>query len=88
MEAEAKEPVEARNMVHMGMGHEPMADPQQLAGGEGVQVAQVEQDRPPAEPEIEINAWILEGTGHEAGLNKPTHRRANGPACPVFPGRS
>jgi hypothetical protein len=44
-----------------------MAHPQQLAGGEGADIAQIEQNGPAAEPKIEVDSWIAEGFVHEAG---------------------
>jgi hypothetical protein len=39
-----KQPVESREMIHMGMGHENVADPENFTGRKRVDVAEIEQD--------------------------------------------
>ncbi len=60
-QADAQKPVEAREVVHVGVGDEGVADAKQLARRKRRQVAKVEQQRPPFEHELQIEPRIAEG---------------------------
>src|SRR4051812_10497509 len=73
IETDTQEPVEAGEMVHMGVGYECMANTQELARRERREIAEIEQQRATSEAEIDQQSRIGEGFVDEAGLNEPCH---------------
>jgi hypothetical protein len=60
-------------MVHVGMRHEDVARPQDLARGEGGDVAQVEQEGAALEQHVHEQGRVGERPVDEAGLENRTH---------------
>jgi hypothetical protein len=85
VKAEAKQPVEAGYVIHMGMRDEDVAHPQQFTGRESAHITEIEENRPTAIPKIQVNTWVAERVVHKAGLNKPTHAAPTALTCPAFP---
>src|SRR6185369_15194966 len=72
-QAEPEQMVEADEMVDVGMGDEDMREPQDLAGREGPDVSQVEEERPPFVKEIDIDRRVVEGAVYQARMELGRH---------------
>lgn len=79
-QAEPQEAVEPGAVVDVPMGDEDVGDGQNLVRGESGQVAQMEEQRAPAEAEVEDQARILEGTIDEPGPDELAHWNGRGAA--------
>jgi len=66
--------VEAGEMVHVAVGDEDIADPQELAGRQRRQIAEVKEERPPIEHQLYEEAGVPEGIVHEMGIESRGHR--------------
>ena len=84
VQAHAQQAVEAGKMIHVGVRDKHMADPQELAGGERRDIAEIEQDGAAAEAEIDEQAGVVERTVDQARLNEPAHAQANAASGPLF----
>ena len=78
-DAKPQQRVEADEMVHVGMADEDVADPQQVAGAERRQVAEVEQDRPAPVQHLDEQRRIAEAAVDQARVEvgphaRPTHK--------------
>jgi hypothetical protein len=58
VQTKPEQAIEAGEMVHVGMGNECMADPHQLTRGEKADVAEVEEQRTPSKPEVDVDARV------------------------------
>lgn len=70
----AEQRVEADQVVHMGMGDQRRLQPQQAAGGQHVQVAQVEDQRAALEGQFDIEGGLAEAAVHQEGMAGRAHR--------------
>src|SRR5262249_14816354 len=66
--------VKSRKMVHVGVRDEPMADPEDLAGRERMNVPEIEQKRPATEAEVDEAPGIGENVIDQPRLDEQTHR--------------
>ena len=73
MQADAQQPVETGEMVHVRVRHQGVAHAQQLARRERREIAQVEQQRAPSEPEINDEPGIGERLVDQTGLDECAH---------------
>ena len=62
----AHHPIEATEVVHVGMGNKDMADPKNLARRQKVQVAQVKEQCPLLKEEIDVESRVIERVIDEA----------------------
>ena len=72
-EADAQQPVEPAEMVHVGMRDEDVADPQQLARRQRQQVAEIEQQGAPGEAKVKVEARVAERIVDQVRLRQPGH---------------
>jgi hypothetical protein len=70
IETDAQQPIEAREMVHVGMGDESVAHAQELARGQDANISEVEEQRPTTEPEIDEEPRIRKRFVDQAGLHE------------------
>ena len=75
-EAETQQPVEAHEMIHVGVRHEHVAQAQDLARGQQPDVAQIEKHGAPLEQTVDIDAGVAEGVVDEHGVEKRSHGRS------------
>jgi len=73
---EPKQAVKSREMIHMGVGHENVADPEDFAGRKPMDIAEVEQDCPTPEAKIDQEPRIGEDVIDEPRLDEPRHGRS------------
>jgi hypothetical protein len=62
-------------MIHMGMGHENVADPEDFTGRKRLDIAEVEQDCPAPEAKIDQEPGIGEDVIDEPRLDEPRRGR-------------
>ena len=74
-EAEAKEMIEADEVVDVGVGDEDMAGAQELARREGVEGAEIEEEGAAAEEEVDEDPGIVEGGVDQKGVKDRGHAR-------------
>jgi len=72
-EADAQQPIEPDEMVHVGMRHEDVTRPQDLARWECGDVAQVEQESAALELHVHEQSGVGERPIDETGLENRTH---------------
>jgi hypothetical protein len=60
--------VEAEEVVHVGVGHEHMADLEGLTGSEGVKVPEIEEEGALLEQKGDEEGWILKGAVDQPGV--------------------
>jgi hypothetical protein len=72
-QADPQQSVETHEMIHVGMRHEDVTRPQDLARGQGGDVAQVEQERSAIKLHVHEQARVREWPVDEAGLEDRTH---------------
>src|SRR5512139_3145455 len=72
-DANAHEPVEADEVVHMRVRDEHMGEPQQMSRRERRVVAEIERERALLEAEIDVDAGVAEGVVDEAGVENRAH---------------
>ena len=73
-DAHAQQPVEADEMVHVGVGDERMRDAQELSCRQSREIAQVEQEGAALEQEVDVESGVAEGAVDEGRLEDRTHR--------------
>ena len=78
-EADAQQPVEPAEVVHVGVRDKDVADPQQLPRRQRVQVAKVEQQGAPAEAKVEIETRVAERIVDQPRRHEPGHPGASLP---------
>ena len=69
MQTNTQQPIKAREMIHMGVRHEHVAHAQQLPGRQRRELAEIEQQGPAAEAEIDEEPGIRERIVDETRLN-------------------
>jgi hypothetical protein len=75
----AEEPVEADEVVHVGVGHERVTDAEQFSGGQGLERPEIEQHRLPLEDEVNIERRVAEELVDELRPKALGHRRVGVP---------
>ncbi len=73
-QADPHQMVEADEVVHMGMGDEDMAQPQEFPRAQMGDLPQVEEDRPLLEEEIDKDSRIAEWAIDEARMKEWAHK--------------
>jgi hypothetical protein len=73
VEAQPQQPIEAGKMIHMRVGNESMRDAQEFACGQRRHVAEIEQQRPTAEAEVDEQRRIRKRIIDEPRLHEPSH---------------
>ena len=76
-EEDAQQGVEPREVVHMRMRHERMAHPQELPRRERMQIAEIEEQSPAVEQEIDVQPRIAEGIVDQPGMEERLHAEAS-----------
>ena len=69
--------IKAGEMVHVGMRDEDVADPQKLAGRQARHVADVKQDRPPIELQVDEHPGVAEGPVDQRRVENGPHPSKN-----------
>ena len=72
-EEQSHQVVEPDEMVHVGMRHKDMTEPQELSRRHMGNFPQIEQYRPPLEKEIDIESRIGEGPVDKTGMKQRSH---------------
>ena len=72
-QADAQQPVEAEEVVHVRVGDEHVRDAQQLLVGQGREIAEIEQQRPWLELEVDVEPGIAKRLVHEFGGKYGAH---------------
>jgi len=57
--------IEAAEMVHVGMGNKDMAEPEDFARRQKMQITQVKEDRPLLELEVDVESRVIKGAIHQ-----------------------
>ena len=65
--------VETGEVVHMEMRDEDVADTQELARSQSIEIANIEQQRAPLEHKVHVKAGIVEGIVDERGIEMARH---------------
>ena len=73
LQQQPKQAVKSGKMIHVSMGHESMAHPQNLSGRKRMNVAEIEEHRPPSEAKIDQEPGIGKDVIDQPRLNKPGH---------------
>jgi hypothetical protein len=73
VQAEPQQAIEAGKMIHVGVGNENMTDAHELARGQRRHVAEIEEQGPAAEAEVDEQRGIREGIIDEPRLHEPGH---------------
>ena len=73
VQADPQQAIEARKMIHVGVGHENMGEAQELARGQRRQLAEIEQQGAAAEAEIDEQPRIRKRIIDQARLHEPSH---------------
>ena len=72
-QTDAQQPVEAVEVIHVGVGHEDVGHPQQLFRRQQGKVPEIEQQRTLLEVEVDVDAGIAEGRIDELWIEGVTH---------------
>ena len=67
-EKQPQKMVEAEEVVHVGVGHEHMADLEGLSGGEGVKIPEIEEEGALLEQKGDEEGWIPKGAVDQPGV--------------------
>src|SRR4051794_7495840 len=73
VKADPQQPVEAGEMIHVGVRDEGVAHAQDFARGERPKVAEIEQERPAAEAEVNVEARVIKWAVDQPRLDEPSH---------------
>jgi hypothetical protein len=72
-EGHPQQGVEPREVVHVGVGDEGVGDLEELPRREGREVAQIEEQRPPLEEEVDVEPRIAKRVVDEPGVEERFH---------------
>ena len=72
-QADAQHPIEADEVVHVGVGDEDVRDAENLSGRKGRGVPQVEEDGPTLEEEVHVDTGVVEGAVDGLGMELGSH---------------